>query len=242
MSSPHVRASLYRNPLSYFGGLVTIGSALLSVFSLAVSFAMKQGSPYLGILTYLVFPAFMGLGVLIFLFGMHRESVRRRRLGAGAPPPYPSVDLNDPAQRKRFAYALFAGFFFVILLAFVSYHAFIFTESVTFCGRVCHTVMEPEYTAYLASPHARVRCVDCHVGSGASWYVKSKLSGARQVLAVVFHTYPTPIPVPVEEPAAGAGDLRGVPLAAEVLRRAAHPEPPLPLRRGRTPPSRSRCS
>jgi hypothetical protein len=57
--------------------------------------------------------------------------------------------------------------------------------------------MEPEYTAYLDSPHARVPCVDCHVGEGASWYVKSKLSGARQVLAVLFDTYQKPIPVPI---------------------------------------------
>ena len=83
-------------------------------------------------------------------------------------------------------------------MAFVGYNAFLFTESVTFCGRICHTVMEPEYTAYLNSPHARVRCVDCHVGAGAEWYVKSKLSGVHQVYAVTFHTYETPIPTPVK--------------------------------------------
>jgi len=58
--------------------------------------------------------------------------------------------------------------------------------------------MEPEFTAYQESPHARVPCVDCHVGSGASWYVKSKISGARQVIAVTFGTYPKPIPTPIE--------------------------------------------
>ena len=40
--------------------------------------------------------------------------------------------------------------------------------------------------------------MECHVGSGASWYVKSKISGARQVLAVLTGTYPTPIPTPIE--------------------------------------------
>jgi len=40
--------------------------------------------------------------------------------------------------------------------------------------------------------------VDCHVGAGASWYVKSKISGARQVLAVMLNTYPRPIPTPIE--------------------------------------------
>ena len=40
------------------------------------------------------------------------------------------------------------------------------------------SVMEPEYTAYQFSPHARVGCVQCHIGSGASYFVKSKLSGS----------------------------------------------------------------
>ncbi len=188
---------LYHNAVSYVGGLVVAASAVLIVFALALQLIMKQASPYLGIFTFMVFPAFLTVGLLIFAFGVHRESVRRRRLGPQAPPPYPAVDLNNPAQRRRFSYAVLIGFSLIVLLAIVGYNAFNFTESVTFCGRVCHTVMQPEYTAYLSSPHARVRCVDCHVGSGASWYVKSKLSGARQVLAVTFHTYPTPIPVPV---------------------------------------------
>lgn len=59
--------------------------------------------------------------------------------------------------------------------------------------------MEPEYTAYNNSPHANVACVDCHVGSGASWYVKSKLSGLHQVYAVMAKTYPSPIPTPLHD-------------------------------------------
>ena len=73
-----------------------------------------------------------------------------------------------------------------------------FTDSVQFCGQLCHTVMNPEFVAYTQSPHARVRCVDCHVGAGAGWYVRSKLSGAYQVYSVIFHKYPKPIPTPVE--------------------------------------------
>jgi hypothetical protein len=43
-----------------------------------------------------------------------------------------------------------------------------------------------------------VACTDCHIGPGASFFVKSKLSGAGQVLAVLFNSYPRPIPSPVE--------------------------------------------
>jgi nitrate/TMAO reductase-like tetraheme cytochrome c subunit len=57
--------------------------------------------------------------------------------------------------------------------------------------------MIPEYTAYQLSPHARVACAECHVGAGATWFVKSKLSGSRQVFATIFNTYPRPIPSPV---------------------------------------------
>jgi hypothetical protein len=59
--------------------------------------------------------------------------------------------------------------------------------------------MEPEFTAYQNSPHANVSCVECHVGSGASWYVKSKLSGLHQVYAALTKTYPQPIETPLHD-------------------------------------------
>jgi hypothetical protein len=70
-------------------------------------------------------------------------------------------------------------------------------ESTTFCGQFCHTVMNPEFTAYQNGPHSRVTCVECHIGAGADWFVKSKISGARQLLAVAANTYPRPIETPV---------------------------------------------
>src|SRR5512143_2773150 len=38
-----------------------------------------------------------------------------------------------------------------------------YTNSPQFCGTTCHT-MPPEYNAYQVSPHARVNCVECHLG------------------------------------------------------------------------------
>jgi nitrate/TMAO reductase-like tetraheme cytochrome c subunit len=74
----------------------------------------------------------------------------------------------------------------------LAYSAVNYMDSVSFCGKTCHTVMQPEYTAYQNSPHSRVECVKCHIGPGAGWFVKSKLSGTRQLLAVTFNTYPRP--------------------------------------------------
>jgi hypothetical protein len=41
--------------------------------------------------------------------------------------------------------------------------------------------------------------VDCHIGPGASWFVKSKLSGVRQIFATLGESYPRPIPAPVHD-------------------------------------------
>ena len=79
-----------------------------------------------------------------------------------------------------------------------SYKAYEFTESVTFCGKLCHQVMEPEFTAYQHSPHARVACVECHIGPGADWFVRSKISGSYQIYSVLFKKYHKPIETPVK--------------------------------------------
>jgi hypothetical protein len=84
------------------------------------------------------------------------------------------------------------------LLVVSGYQLYDFTDSTAFCGRICHKVMYPEYTTYQASPHSRVLCSDCHVGSGASYLVKSKISGVPQIFHTLFNTYPRPITSPVE--------------------------------------------
>ena len=90
-----------------------------------------------------------------------------------------------------------ASFVNICLASVFGMDAVSYMDSVTFCGKTCHTVMEPEYAAYQNSPHSRVECVKCHIGPGTSWFVKSKLSGAHQLIAVAFNTYERPIPTPV---------------------------------------------
>ncbi len=184
---------LMRNPVSLAGvalALVSLGNIFL--FSLIAFIAEKPG-PYIGILAFMISPAFLVRGVWLMVAGVLLE--RRKKVAPTAF--YPRVDLNDPAQRG--AVVSFTGFLvvFVMMSGAGSYKAYEYTDSVQFCGQLCHTVMNPEFTAYQLSPHARVACVDCHVGSGATWYVKSKLSGARQVFAATFNTFPRPIPTPV---------------------------------------------
>lgn len=68
-----------------------------------------------------------------------------------------------------------------------------YTNSPQFCGTSCHT-MPPEYSAYLASPHARVDCVDCHIGRGfIATQITRKAGDLRHVIATVLQNYEYPI-------------------------------------------------
>ena len=198
MSAKQAHKGLYRNWVSALGAGLAVAGVLLIIAAVLFEISQKRSSPYLGIFTYTVFPGFIVGGLVTLLVGMRIEGLRRVRTGALEALPYPSLDLNNPVHRKRFAIGAAIGTLVLIVLAFSGYNAFLLTESVAFCGTTCHTPMQPEHTAYLTSPHARVRCVDCHVGEGAGWYVKSKINGAHQLFGVLFNSYQRPIPTPLE--------------------------------------------
>ena len=189
---------LQRNGLSYFGILVAAIGLILIVFTLLLSYSFHEPSPYIGIFTFLVFPGFIVFGLFLFLYGIRREKRRRLRSGEEEFLPFPLIDLNKAAIRKKLGMALILGTVGLIFGSYLIYNTFAWTESVPFCGALCHTPMEPEYVAYQSSPHARVPCVKCHVGTGVSWFVKSKLSGLYQVYAVTTGSYPRPIPTPID--------------------------------------------
>jgi hypothetical protein len=107
------------------------------------------------------------------------------------------INLNLSSHRNAILVFLVGTIIFLLLSSIGSYEVYHYTESNEFCGKTCHTVMAPEFTTYQASPHARVKCVECHVGEGADWYVKSKLSGLYQVYSVLAKKYPQPIETPV---------------------------------------------
>lgn len=184
------------NPVSYLGGAVSVVSFILILFLFTVEMLGVPMQPYVGIITFVVLPGIMLLGIAVSLYGMRREKRRRLRTGSETAV-FPTLDLNDPVQRTRFTFASILVFILLLGTAFGSYQVYHFTESVTFCGQICHQVMKPEFVAYSNSPHSRVTCADCHVGSGADWYVKSKLSGAYQIYSVIFKKYSQPIPTPV---------------------------------------------
>ena len=154
-------------------------------------------NPYLGIVFFLILPAFFVLGLLLIPAGIYLE--RRRRARGLEPLQLPRIDLNDPVHRRGVLVVTALTLVNVLIVSLAAFKGIEFMDSPQFCGQVCHTVMEPEFVAYRDGPHSRVRCVDCHIGPGASWFVKSKLDGTRQVIAVMRGTYSTPIASPVHD-------------------------------------------
>ncbi len=184
---------------------ISISGAVLAVFNLAaiISLAILNwvfgfGGTYIGLFIYIFLPGFMIAGLILIPVGMR---INRKRAikedAAGEVRNWPVINFNNVATRNASIIFVFGTVFLVIISSIGSYEAFHYTESVEFCGKLCHKVMEPEYTTYHGSSHERVACVECHVGSGAGWYVKSKMSGLYQVYSVLAHKFPTPIPTPI---------------------------------------------
>lgn len=190
--------SLFYNPLSMLGAVIAIVNFIVILLLLLYDTLVGETAPYAGIIAFIILPAILIMGLLFIPIGMFFE--RRRRIhsnSAGEPRSF-YIDLGKPSHRLATIVFTSGTIVFLLSTAIGSYRAYEFTESVTFCGQICHTVMEPEFVAYQYSPHARVTCAECHVGSGAGWYVRSKLSGAYQVYAATFNLFPRPISTPIE--------------------------------------------
>ena len=187
-----------RNWITIIGLLIASINLLLIILLFLISTIFNKNDTNLGLFIYIILPGFLLLGLIMIPAGV---LISRRRITSTREEKkrLPAIDLNNPRHRKAFIAFTAATLIILFLSTYGSFEAYHLTESVEFCGTLCHKVMEPEYTAYQNSPHANVACVDCHVGSGASWYVKSKISGLHQVYAVVAKTYPSPIETPLHD-------------------------------------------
>ncbi len=189
--------TLSHNWISALGAVVSLVSFFVILFLIAVNLVIGIGNPYVGILLYMVLPACLAAGLVLIPVGMYSRWRRWQTKGELPYRKWPSLDLNERQSRNAFMVFLAGTFLFVLISAVGMYQAYQYTDSVAFCGKTCHTVMNPEYVTHKASPHARVKCVACHIGPGVGWYAKSKLAGLYQVYAVLADVYPRPIPTPI---------------------------------------------
>jgi hypothetical protein len=188
-----------RNMLSLIGSVIVIANLALIILLFIISLIFDLSDSFVGVFIYLILPGFLLMGLIVMLIGM---IVRKKKL-VNAPEAekarMPIVNLNEKDTRKAFVVFTIGTVVVLFLATYSGFEAYHYSESVKFCGTLCHEVMEPEHVAYQNSPHANVLCVECHVGAGASWYVKSKLSGLHQVYAVLTNDYSKPIETPLHD-------------------------------------------
>jgi nitrate/TMAO reductase-like tetraheme cytochrome c subunit len=189
---------LAKNLISLMGlfGMVCFGLVLLIRIGMDLTGSSHGESAYEGLVTYILLPGFFTASLAFTGIGMYLKWRTTRKHGFQ----YGLLPGSTP-KRRYMALALGAAITagWMLLSLFGTYKAYQYTDSTGFCGLACHQVMEPEYTAYKQSIHARVSCVECHIGPGADWFVKAKITGMRQLWAVAVNSYKTPIKTPLHD-------------------------------------------
>lgn len=188
----------FYNRVTYLGVVLAITIFAIECLLFGLEFISHQPNIYLGILTFVILPPFLILGLILIPVG---AILKKKRVDKGlsdiSNKKY-QFDLSIPSHRNGLIVFLIGSVFLIVMTTIGSYKAYQYTESVEFCGLTCHKVMSPQHTAYLNSPHAQVKCVECHIGEGADWFVHYKLAGVRQLYHFLKNDYPKPIPTPVE--------------------------------------------
>ena len=196
MKDESQQRSLAQNLTSLFGIVLAAIGFIAGTTLIIIDIQNHFDNPYAGIFTYMVVPAILLGGLLLILIGVLQERARRKRSDA-AIHPLPIINLNNKRQFTALAVVVIVTLCFIAISMVGSYRTYHFTESVEFCGKTCHSVMKPEYTAYQVSPHANAGCTKCHIGPGADFFVKAKLNGLYQVYSTMFNKFNRPIPAPV---------------------------------------------
>src|SRR6202163_2977487 len=119
--------SLFRNYISFVGAAIVVASLASVLLLFFIEITSTGENPYVGILTYIIFPSILMFGLLVVALGMIWARRRRRRVAPSDVMAYPKLDLNDPHARRAFLAFLGATFLFISASAFGSYRAFEYT-------------------------------------------------------------------------------------------------------------------
>ncbi|MBN2710212.1 MAG: NapC/NirT family cytochrome c [Calditrichaceae bacterium] len=183
------------------GVILTTSSFLVFlVFELARMTGILTNA-YIGLITYLLFPLMFVIGLILIPIGWYKRlkstgKTTRQLL---------QQQFDDNELKESFfgsKLSLKIGLLTlvnILFLLFASTQMLSFMDEPYFCGTACHSVMNPEWVTYQQSPHARVKCVECHVGEGTDALIASKLNGMWQMISITFNLYERPIPTPVHQ-------------------------------------------
>jgi nitrate/TMAO reductase-like tetraheme cytochrome c subunit len=186
-----------RHPVALVGVAITTVMALLFLALLLLDALGYFTNPYFGLLLFVTIPAGFVIGLILVPIGLRMETRRRRLHPEAGPAQWPVIDLSIRRQRAIIAGVLTLTVVNLMLLSMASVGAVHYMETTEFCGQVCHTTMEPQYVAHQSGAHAKVPCVDCHVGPGIGALIQSKMAGTRQLWQIATDNVPKPVPSPV---------------------------------------------
>lgn len=189
-----VLAALTSHWLSMLGMFLLITALITWIFVLPLHDRGGSSNPYIGIVIFIVVPILFLTGLITIPVGVY---LGRRQVRASLA----AVDDRRVAVRRLLIFLGVTTLINVFVGTQITYRAVEQMESVQFCGGACH-VMTPQARSHPVSPHARIACVECHVGEGARGFIEAKTAGTRQLVEVAFDTYPRPVP-----PALSSGRL-----------------------------------
>ena len=225
----------FRNWLSWSGIVLAAGGLFSFFFLFAIDFFAGHPNPYVGILTYVVAPLFFVAGIFFTLLGALIRWHTRRRAVRAAEPLAIKIDLSRSRDRRILVLFVAGSVGFLFLSALGSYQTYQFTESVQFCGQACHGVMKPgvDDLPALAACARRLRGMSHRHRRD----LVCALEDLRHLPGVCGHVQQISAPHPHadQEPAPRPGNLRAMPLAAEIRRQ---PRPHLSHYLSATKPTR----
>jgi nitrate/TMAO reductase-like tetraheme cytochrome c subunit len=189
------------NRLGKAGVVLTTSSLVTFVLLELARAAGAFTNAYGGLITYLTLPLLFVIGLVLLPIAWVRQ-----KKATGLSTPELIERQFSPAEKRLPFYQspllmsiLGLTALNVVFLVGASSRMLSFMDTPHFCGTACHSVMHPEWVTYQDSPHARVQCVDCHVGQGIEAIIDSKLNGMWQIISVTFGLYEKPIPTPVRQ-------------------------------------------
>jgi hypothetical protein len=172
-------------------GLFLVITALVSWLVILPIQGRGGPNPYIGIVVFVVVPILFVAGLLLVPLGIYLARRRIHDSLGGEATIEPGV-----AWRRLGLFFGVTALVNALVVSLVTYRAVHQMETVQFCGQTCH-VMTPQAMAHPVSAHARLACVECHVGEGARGWFESKAAGTRQLFEVAFDSYPRPVPSPL---------------------------------------------
>jgi hypothetical protein len=190
---------LATNWVGILGISLTTSAFVLFIFFELLRITEIITNAYIGLISYMSLPAVFVLGLFLIPLGWwkYRRQTKKTTKQLLQERFEPDFIQARPLGSKLVTTIVGLTLLNLLFLGAGGIRMLHFMEQPKFCGTACHSVMSPEWTTYQLSPHARVKCVDCHVGEGWEAELDAKLNGLWQMVSVSFDLYPRPIPTPV---------------------------------------------